>query len=568
MVINSPQIQPRQLIYTRVEPTYSPKGSGGFQTYYASPSLSGPAKEFIEERVKGFDTSDPAIHRIQFFRFENSDIVISHTQVVDVDTKILDSAGRPGIFIAHCLIFSKTEFYKIYNDPFWVLDQVKFVDNAQTMIREYDSSVAKEQPIIIPIPLSPPSLPSGFGEWTENLYELAQLGEYSHSVIAKPVTENNKILLYGSPNAILSCLRILLFLTQPIKRLSCSFNTHIPKSNFPPGSFSILGSPDWQGSADVVVNTTTHQVNFMRPTLANTDLYLKWLQRKPILDGDSEAEAKIATYQEWGGAFSYHFTPNRSRIMDEASLEFFNQYVEEVKTNLLMALRKNFSAEFAQIFTQILVNFVLQQEKFVNYVLTFAATSELDAKIYSEIARRWLVDLSPDALAKLKNNILADLLRLATSANDNVLKFWILELKGDYKQAKIVLEKLSSNEYMESLELVKLQTMSVGTQIIPISIFAQSKYAHILVNQLENYLMGISDEDFCDIVEALVDQQQCHLLETLSPRVAMLENKYLTHLENKLKRNVSLPVIFQTAMRERRKVLGRPYSVLNTLIGK
>jgi len=565
MSINSPNIQPSQLIYTRVETAYSPKGAGGFQTYYASPSMSGQTIRFIEDRVNNFDTRDPNIHRIQFFRLENGDAVITHTQAVDTDIKILDSAGRSGIFIAHCLIFPKADFQKIYNDPFWVLDQsVKFVDNAQTMIQEYDFSVAKEQPILIPIPSSQTGLPSGFGEWTENLCELAQLGEYLHLLMAKPVTENDKILLYGTQDTILDCLRTLFFLTPPPKRLACSFDTHIPKSNFPAESFSIIGSPDRKGSAGVVVNTETHQVNFSRSTPVNTNLYLRWLQNKPNLDVN--AGLKVVTFQEWGFAFSNHSAPNMSRLLNESSLEFFSQNIEVVKTNLLIALRKVFSAEFAQIFTQFLVNFVLQQEKYVNDIMTFAATGALDAKICSEIARRWLVDLSPDILAKLKNNILTDLLKLATSANDNVLEFWTLELKGDHKQAKIVLEKMIDDEYSASLELAKLHTLPARNQVVPLVNFMNSQHANIFLNQLEKHLMDLSDEDFYEVIEALLDQQQCHLLESFSPRVVKLTNKYLTKLESKLKRVRPIPTEFLTAIQVRRRDLGRPYSLIDNLL--
>jgi hypothetical protein len=128
-----------QLIYSRVEPAYSPQGKSGFQTVYKSESLSDTEVRFIEERIQCYLPSRPMV-RLQFFTVNRSAIVLTHTKQINPHLKIVDRDGRHGAFIAHSLILSRVEFHKVYFNPFAIFDHYSFLDDPEEMIETIGQS--------------------------------------------------------------------------------------------------------------------------------------------------------------------------------------------------------------------------------------------------------------------------------------------------------------------------------------------------------------------------------------------------------------------------------------------
>jgi hypothetical protein len=117
-----------QMIFTRVEPEYSPQHKSGFQTVYSSRELSIADVKQIERRVQCFQANDPALERWQFFTLESGLVVLTHSVTIESHPQIIDRNRRGGVFLAHCLIFRREDFQKwTHNDPFRIFDRFNFV---------------------------------------------------------------------------------------------------------------------------------------------------------------------------------------------------------------------------------------------------------------------------------------------------------------------------------------------------------------------------------------------------------------------------------------------------------
>ena len=119
------------LIYTRVEPPFSPRHRNGFQTVLCSPALEQDAAQ-IEAYVQCFvpDTAQGGIAPIehQFFWTRTGKAVLVRISPIEPDAVVIDAARRPGQFIAHALVVDKASFDEIGNDPFAIFEAAELAD--------------------------------------------------------------------------------------------------------------------------------------------------------------------------------------------------------------------------------------------------------------------------------------------------------------------------------------------------------------------------------------------------------------------------------------------------------
>ena len=118
-----------QLVYTNVEKKLSPTGREGFQVWLRTPdALSDGEESEVQTRLADYEerrdptTKDEPAVRHSFFLLSTGKAVIART----VPLAETDQYRRGGRFYAHAYILDPDDFRALDNDPFAVLDQVKF----------------------------------------------------------------------------------------------------------------------------------------------------------------------------------------------------------------------------------------------------------------------------------------------------------------------------------------------------------------------------------------------------------------------------------------------------------
>src|SRR5262245_30550781 len=118
-----------QLVYTNVEKKLSPAGREGFQIWLRTPdALTDSEESEVQTRLADYEerrdptTKDEPAVRHSFFCLSTGKAVIART----VPLAETDQFRRGGRFYAHAFILDRDDFRTLDNDPFAVLDQIKF----------------------------------------------------------------------------------------------------------------------------------------------------------------------------------------------------------------------------------------------------------------------------------------------------------------------------------------------------------------------------------------------------------------------------------------------------------
>src|SRR5262245_41491287 len=118
-----------QLVYTNVEKKLSPAGREGFQVWLRTPDVLSDGEESeVQTRLADYEerrdptTKDEPPVRHSYFCLSSGKAVIART----VPLAETDQFRRGGRFYAHAYILDPDDFRSLDNDPFAVLDQVKF----------------------------------------------------------------------------------------------------------------------------------------------------------------------------------------------------------------------------------------------------------------------------------------------------------------------------------------------------------------------------------------------------------------------------------------------------------
>ena len=125
-----------QLLFTCVEPKYSPRNIGGYQIIRLSQGIAQDEKVQIVEIIKNYIVDFEQNIRFQFFPVGNERIVIARTVRVGPNKDILDSYGRIGFF-THAIVISKKDFSKFNNDPFIFIDNINFISRIEEIIDRF-----------------------------------------------------------------------------------------------------------------------------------------------------------------------------------------------------------------------------------------------------------------------------------------------------------------------------------------------------------------------------------------------------------------------------------------------
>jgi len=267
-----------QLIYTRVEPAYSPKRKGGYQTVYRPENLADTQVAAIEKRVQCFFGDRFGMSRLQSFPLDDDRWVISHTCVIPSEREIVDKTGRTGAFLAHCLILSRTAFRQMGVDPFVVIDAFHFLDDAEAMVEEFGTGGGNAPEITLSLAPKTPTMTLAYSEEATKtlLNEVAQA--------ETTLNKAQSLLLIGEPDTIIDTLRVAIaFAPDADTRLHCSFDSHIDRCSVRPGDYWAVGTTRRYGTQRgfIPVDTITGKIerDISDTSSARHVLYLRWIDQ-------------------------------------------------------------------------------------------------------------------------------------------------------------------------------------------------------------------------------------------------------------------------------------------------
>ena len=273
------------LIYTQVEPEYSPTRSNGFQTVLCSPAIWNEAAE-IEAHVQCFAPSQApgsagAVEH-QFFWTQAGYAAVVRTGPIEPDPQVIDAArGRTGHFIAHALVLDKSAFAAVGNDPFALLEAAEQADIFATGVKTLVHYLRRAPPPERLRAARRTRLHERLAGWHG-----AAARQLAEAACASPVSAtHHKTLLLVSrySDRIYAFLSATHFLMDGEHRVGCTFHTAVEGCPPPPGAYWAAGARD--ATADPAFRAFDLDVHSWvrkaQPRGARASPYLAWLRQAP-----------------------------------------------------------------------------------------------------------------------------------------------------------------------------------------------------------------------------------------------------------------------------------------------
>ncbi len=533
-----------QLIYTRVESAYSPRRSAGYQTVYRGPSVSSATVEEIEKHIQCFRPKESELTRLQYFRLGNGAAVLTSSRQIDTHAEIVDRDRRRGIFMAHCLIVSRNEFAKADYNPWPLLDQFPFLHDAERMVDQFGKATGEAPTVAIEVDLPHrPILSSWPGQEAVKIVSLA--------LEADQLKQDGKsVLMIGSPQEINETLKIVFYLLPIRDRPDCSFDTSIESCTIRPGTYWAVGASSRQSSSSYyVVNASESKVISSLPILtARDDLYLEWLQHVSLTSDFPSRAGKAHAVQQLARAFAnrQHLSPEH--LDRSACSEFLHLNEERVIRDLGGVLAEQLGRSLAKPLS-LYMNQVIPPATF----LSIAASGKISPAYLCEIVAHWIVETEPD----LRGSEWKTIQDMARKGGDMRLLHWAAT-GGRRVTSRI------RDEALKSMAVDTFQAALERLGPIPPANFVTPR--HLLLLLTDRRLTSMTDEQFLDLVSAIIEAGLANQLAPLTKYIDRLDNTHLTQLEKIIKKHkLEIPEHFNSQVLARREQVGDPPGFLERI---
>jgi len=386
-----PNLAVKHLVFTRVEPAYSPRRTAGYQTIYYSQDLE-PEVEQIEKRLQCYQQSiTPGEQRIryQFFWSERRQVVLSKSLTLfSPDRQVIDREGR-NAFLAHALIFSQADFASLRNDPFAVFDAAEqapwFVQSVSQIAALPTSELTKHMEVA---PRTQPThLPTGWSP--QEVHQLYTLGEAAPTLNAQ---KKALLMVASDPVETFQLLRALFLLLPPAERAACTFDTYVDSCMPPAGTFWTLGATKVLSNSNLLpMRLEEHRAASFKYVLPPS-MYAAWLTNALYQSPNFEALSnELYSAQIVAEAFQ-----NRQALPDEPLSAHALQTIADlnqaaIKTSLQRALSAVSEKSLAEILLSQLAFSFSQAE-----ILTMAAQGSCNPARLAPILYRWCLQNRPE----------------------------------------------------------------------------------------------------------------------------------------------------------------------------
>lgn len=512
-------IEVNQLIYSRVEAKYSPKGKTGFQTVYQH-GLSPDVIDSIEERIRCFDTSAYNAKRIQFFPLDNKKFFISHTIPIKTHTEIIDRSGRPGAFLSHCIVLNVDEFEQfLQNDPFLLIDNFTFVKNADEMLRQ----ICDKDSLLRQRTLSFPEAPQQ---------------KYRH-----PISNAISIALYFMTSAehapVFVCIDDphntemirLLFRILPIDlRVQIPFDTFINRCSIEPTWYKLVCA-----NRDSLIDYPNYidaesLFNKRYDTYEMTSIYQGWLS---YINQPEELKQKQMRYFLLQMESIQHMD-TELRLMGKLNLSYLSRSslddIASIRHKFIeRALWQRLTEIFNSKLTNLIIHYVLKNASRAQLITISVAPSTTEIDVEKALSK--CVD---DNYSVLHQDDWDQIKTFARAETNHYLLF-LSATFGDK------LDKRAHDESLNGLEKEQFQRLlktRFRNPITPAS-FVQKTYLSLLLRK--SRIDSMTDEEIISLIARLVKVGSTDPLVKFITRIEQFDLESIIKLDKVLRRQKNLP---------------------------
>lgn len=520
-----------QMVFCRVEEDYSPALSTGYQTVYKSRGIEEYESEYVEKRIRCFKPRSDDDLRYQFFVIPGGKVVVTHSIPIESDPIIVDKARRGGMFLAHCLLIEPGEFKRINNNPFDIFDNAKFLSSAREMVDEFLSEKRNED--IHYINIYPSTKYFRASRWDSEAVKLYSLAKAAPTITSNSMTS----LIISSREEIEYFLRAVFHFTPPKLRISCSFDTSIDDCDVQAGQFWIAGSLKSLNKSFVNLDISGNSLALSVDPPQQTDCYFNWLQEFQKSGGE-ELYERVPKIQDLCEAIHNKRIPAKELLKDEIILPFFSINKTFIKERLTNALSQDVPIKIVEELSL----FIMQSYDPMD-VIKHAATQEITPEYGAGYIHNWIIH-NTQHLDILQDEDWVKIFELADKAQDTTLLFWLSIFTENSVRRNEAIRKMSKEEFLDALFLLQ--------NPISASHFVNSRFSSILLNKLIPLLGELTNDQFIELVEAIVSIEVFDDLNVLSDRVLLLDSRDLRKLNKVIKNIENLPLDFQNAITMRR----------------
>jgi len=236
------EIRAWQALYTRVEAAaFVGKSRGivqssGYNFAFYSSAIADEAQDILRERIQCFQPKNQDAERYQFFTLTSGRVVISYSMRITPDKRINDQNERPGAFIAHCLILDPSDFMKVKNNAFAVIDAFmdRFVTAPEALINVANNP-DKEEQVRFKVAVGEPNVKGYAQNWED-----AELDKFI--LAGEQDLGGQTLALIGHGSAAEEVLRVAIAVSEPRYRLGMTFDTVVDSCQPPAGAFWAVGA--------------------------------------------------------------------------------------------------------------------------------------------------------------------------------------------------------------------------------------------------------------------------------------------------------------------------------------
>jgi len=279
-----------QVVFTRVEPEFSPTAREGYQIVWASPWLVPAVVSEIESRVCCYSPLPERGPRLQFSALRSGGYFAARSEEVEVSRRVCDRAGRR-VFLAQAGWVSDEALERPDFNPFAVLDAFAGVQRVEDLVDRFGQATGVATDLDID---GGDGLSGRLGkDAAEGSAALALTGEILS--MSQPVS-TARFFLRGESGKVESVLRMLWAFLPPVLRKRCSFDTEIYNCFNSRASYLLLAGHRPPPGMELTL------VDLAAPAIPSvTDeackVYLAWLSRALSAGGESVMATTETAYQ-------------------------------------------------------------------------------------------------------------------------------------------------------------------------------------------------------------------------------------------------------------------------------
>jgi hypothetical protein len=527
-----PDINADQMIFTRVERSWSPRSFAGYQTVHRSSGIDDTTMKAVESVIQTLPQTAQARsvgeRRRQFFRVNTDHFVIAHTTVIDPHPEITDR-NRRGAFLVHCVLVPSDTFTWLRDNPFEIFDQVSFVSSAEEMRDRFGQC----QERIEPLKLRPGGeYRRNDADWSDQaraLYELA----FKASDLMKA---GERVQLTGPEEAVFQTLRVLFYLC-PNGRRHLTFDTLTDGRTMRPETFWAIGLPENESrsrTSSPTIDCSNHKVvrGAADVTLPKDPQHL-WLDQalnEQPLDQVAELAEDVQRVAE---AIKLGKSPLGKPINPRAYRELYRTAPEFIDKAFHSRIRAMVSEDVSLKFSTFLCELIRRTPQEIPDFVEAA----IDPHSRSRPLAKWFTTWIKTSGYRLARNDWNHLHAVARAADNLVLEFWCAAHRSpaDKATAIAVLDRMTGGQFEESLA-----RLAHG---IDLQMFVCRTHAELLGTCLD--LKTLSDGRFVALVSAIAELNGGSALKSWAGRVSSLSKGKLEQLQILIEKHRDCAMLFR-----------------------